>query len=543
MSGPNLGTAYVQIVPTAKGISGSISQIMAPEAKAAGTATGATINKFAAKALLAGAVGAAFIKVIKGALDEGGKLQQSYFGGLDTIYGEAAEGAREYAREAAKAGISMNEYSEQAVSFGAALRQAFAGDTKKAAEAAEAANTAILDMADNAAKMGTSMESIQNAYQGFAKQNYTMLDNLKLGYGGTKKEMERLLADAEKITGVKYDISNLGDVYEAIHVIQDELGIAGVAAAEAEGTFTGSFRSMQAAAKNFLGSLAIGEDVTESLKIMLISANTFVLKNFLPMLGTVIKALPGAVVALIKQGVPMVLSGINSVIASILASVRAKADSKSSETISAWLSNTLPKMLAAAAKLIGKFAAELIINIPKIVAALGRIGAEIVKGLGSALYGKISAAAAGIRDRFWKPINEIAEKFNKFVAKIKSYFPISIGKIFSNVKLPHFKITGKFSLTPPQTPKLSVDWYAKGGIIDGATILGGIGVGEAGPEAILPLDPFWDKMDKIAKSMQSGDITINVYASPGMDVKQLAVEVEKRLISQQKQRNMAYGGI
>ena len=537
MSGPSLGTAYVQIVPTAKGISGSISQIMAPEAKKAGTETGATINKFAAKALLAGAVGAAFIKVIKGALDEGGKLQQSYFGGLDTIYGEAAEGARNYAREAAKAGISMNEYSEQAVSFGAALRQAFEGDTKKAAEAA---NTAILDMADNSAKMGTSLESIQNAYQGFAKQNYTMLDNLKLGYGGTKKEMERLLADAEKISGVKYDISNLGDVYEAIHVIHGELSIAGVAAAEAEGTFTGSFRSMQAAAKNFLGSLAIGEDVTESLKIMLVSANTFVLKNFLPMLGTVLKALPGAVIAFIKQGVPMVLSGINSVIASILASVRAKADSMSSETISAWLSNTLPKLLAAAAKLIAKFAAELIINLPKIIAALGRIGTEIVKGLGSALWGKVSAAAAGIRDRFWKPINEIAEKFNKFVAKIKSYFPISIGKIFSNVKLPHFKIAGKFSLTPPQTPKLSVEWYAKGGIFDGATVLGGIGVGEAGPEAILPLEPFWDRMDKMAQNMQGGN-TYNFYID-GSDKnpKEIADEVKRMLIKEVNQRRLAW---
>lgn len=172
MAGPSLGTAYVQIVPTAKGIQGSVKNLLEPEAKAAGVSTGTTINKFAAKALLAGAVGAALIKVIKGALDEGGKLQQSYFGGLDTLYGEAADAARAYARDAAKAGISMNEYSEQAVSFGAALKRSYGGDVKAAAQAA---NTAILDMADNSAKMGTSLESITNAYQGFAKQNYTML--------------------------------------------------------------------------------------------------------------------------------------------------------------------------------------------------------------------------------------------------------------------------------------------------------------------------------------------------------------------------------
>ena len=174
-------------------------------------------------------VAAGIDTVLKSAIEEGGKLQQS-FGGLDTIYGEASSAAKEYAVQAAAAGISANDYAEQAVSFGASLKQAFGGDTTKAVEAA---NTAIMDMTDNAAKMGTPIESIQNAYSGFAKQNYTMLDNLKLGYGGTKSEMERLLADAEKLTGVHYDISNLGDVYDAIHAIQGDLGLTGVAAQEA----------------------------------------------------------------------------------------------------------------------------------------------------------------------------------------------------------------------------------------------------------------------------------------------------------------------
>lgn len=172
MPGTNLGTAYVQIVPSAKGISGSISNVLSPEAKAAGTSTGVSISSFAKKAIIAGAIGTALVTVVKGALAEGGKLQQSYFGGLDTLYGDAADSARSYAKEAAKAGISMNSYSEQAVSFGAALKRSFGGDVQKAADSA---NMAILDMADNSAKMGTSLESIQFAYQGFAKQNYTML--------------------------------------------------------------------------------------------------------------------------------------------------------------------------------------------------------------------------------------------------------------------------------------------------------------------------------------------------------------------------------
>ena len=216
MAGTSLGSAYVQIIPSAEGIKGSIQNVLEPEAAVAGKSAGTGIARFVKKALAGAAIG----KVLKDALSEGGNLQQSYIGGLETLYGDAADMAREYAKEAAAYGISMNNYSEQAVSFGAALKNAYGGDTLKAAEAA---NMAIQDMADNSAKMGTDINSVSQAYGGFAKQNYTMLDNLKLGYGGTKTEMERLLADAQELSGVEYDINNLGDVYNAIHVIQGEL--------------------------------------------------------------------------------------------------------------------------------------------------------------------------------------------------------------------------------------------------------------------------------------------------------------------------------
>ena len=282
-AGTSLGTAYVQIVPTAQGIAGSIKGLLEAPSEEAGNSAGSKIGKFVKKALVAAGVGAAFVKVVKGAMDEGAKLQQSYLGGLDTLYGEAADAARDYAKQAAAAGISMNTYSEQAVSFGAALKNAYGGDVKKAAEAA---NTAILDMADNSAKMGTDIQSVQMAYQGFARGQYQLLDNLKLGYGGTRGEMERLLKDAEEFSGVHYDIDNLGDVYEAIHVIQGELGLTGVAAAEASETFSGSFNAMKASAQNFLGSLALGEGVQESLNQLMTSASTFFFGNFLPMLAT-----------------------------------------------------------------------------------------------------------------------------------------------------------------------------------------------------------------------------------------------------------------
>lgn len=169
-----LGQAYVQIVPKAEGIKGAISSQLGGEASTAGASAGKTLASKIKGALVAAGIGVAVGKLIKGAVAEGGKLQQSY-GGLETIYGKASGAAKQYAEQAYKAGISANDYAEQAVSFGASLKQAFGGDTTKAVEAA---NTAIMDMTDNAAKMGTPIENIQNAYQGFAKQNYTMLDNL-----------------------------------------------------------------------------------------------------------------------------------------------------------------------------------------------------------------------------------------------------------------------------------------------------------------------------------------------------------------------------
>ena len=188
------------------------------------------------------------------AINAYGNIQQS-FGGLDTIYKESSSNAKEYASQAQKMGISMNTYAEQAVSMGAALKQSLGGDVQAAAQKA---NLAISDMADNSAKMGTSIDSLQNAYQGFAKGNYTMLDNLKLGFGGTKEEMERLLktaGDLPEAMGRKFDISNYADIVDAIHLVQENMGVAGVAAAEAQTTIQGSMNAAKAAFENLLAAM------------------------------------------------------------------------------------------------------------------------------------------------------------------------------------------------------------------------------------------------------------------------------------------------
>ena len=562
MAGTTLGTAYVQIVPSAEGIKGSITNVLGGEAETAGTAVGTKIGGFAKKALaMAGvAAGVALVAGIKGAIDEGAKLQQSYLGGLDTLYGDAADQARQFAREASKFGVSMNDYSEQAVSFGAALKAAYGGDTTKAVKAA---NTAIMDMADNAAKMGTPLESIQNAYQGFAKQNYTMLDNLKLGYGGTKQEMERLLKDAQKFSGIKYDINNLGDVYEAIHVIQGELNLTGVAAEEASETFSGSFGAMKAAAQNVLGSLALGENIQPALTELLKSVDTFVFKNLIPMIGTIIKGLPQVIVTFIQQGIPTLLSRISTLVANLAASLTSKANTITADKVKVWAQTTIPKLLKSAGELIGKFASGLVTNLPKIIIAVGKIGLEIVKGLGSAIWPKIKEAANGIKERFLAPIrairdtisgvvNSIKEKFlapinalkdrvKSIIDKIKGFFKFTVSK--PHIPTPHFSVSPPGwklgDLLKGSLPKLGISWYAKGGIATSPVI----GVGEAGPEAILPLDPFWKKMDKIVENTQGGDITINVYATPGMDINALAEAVERKMTQMQKRRAIAWGTI
>lgn len=298
-----LGKAYVQIIPSAKGISGMIQKEMGGEVASAGVSAGESLGSKMMGAV-SGVIAAAGIgQAIGASITEGAALQQS-LGGVETLFKDSADKVKGFANEAYKTtGLSANAYMENVTGFSASLLQSLGGDTDKAAETA---NMAMIDMSDNANKMGTSMESIQLAYQGFAKQNYTMLDNLKLGYGGTKQEMQRLLSDAEKLTGVKYDMNNLSDVYSAIHAIQENLDITGTTAREAATTFTGSFESMKAAAQNVLGKLSLGEDIQPALQALMETTSTFLFGNLIPMIGNILKQIPN----LIFGGIKGVFSGI-----------------------------------------------------------------------------------------------------------------------------------------------------------------------------------------------------------------------------------------
>ena len=356
-----LGKAYVQIMPSAKGISKEITKTLDPEMKTAGKSAGSSIVSSIKKVIVAAGIG----KVIATAVKEGGALQQS-LGGVETLFKDHADRVKKYASEAYKtAGVSANEYMENVTSFSAALIRSLGGDTEKAAEIA---NMAMIDMADNMNKMGTPLRDIQNAYQGFAKQNYTMLDNLKLGYGGTKKEMKRLLADAQKLTGVKYDINNLADVYEAIHVIQKELGITGTTAKEATETLSGSFGALKAAFTDTLGAIALGEDIGPMLQNLSSTLITF-LKNLLPMVSSTIIQIPQVIVSVLREAGPSFIQSGMQAISDLLTG----------------LGQALPQLIPAAIDAILTLVSTFVNNLPMLIQS----GINLMTGLAEGLINAI----------------------------------------------------------------------------------------------------------------------------------------------------------
>ena len=289
---------------------------------------------------------------------------------METLFKDSADTIQTYADNAYKtAGLSANEYMETVTSFSASLLQSLDGDTEKAAAAAD---LAITDMADNANKMGTAMESIQNAYQGFAKQNYTMLDNLKLGYGGTKEEMQRLLADAEKLSGVKYDLSSYADIVEAIHVIQTEMGITGTTAKEASTTIQGSVASMKAAWANLMVGMA---DDTQNFDMLLsnfIESIGTVADNLLPRIGIVIEGMGKLVAGLapeIASALPtltnellpnLVELGVQS-ISALVQGIQENGDSLAAGALS--IVGTLAEGIAELLPMVADTAASLVVSL------------------------------------------------------------------------------------------------------------------------------------------------------------------------------------
>lgn len=315
--GTELGKAYVQIIPSAKGISGKIKEALgdapAQTGESAGQSLGSRLVSTFKKVIAAAGIGAAISK----AVTEGAALEQS-IGGVETLFKDSADTIKQYAAVAYKtAGVSANDYMEQVTSFSATLLQGLGGDT---AAAAKYANQAIIQMSDNANKMGTDMSAIQYAYQGFAKDNYTMLDNLKLGYGGTQAEMARLindsgvLGDSVKVTADTVKDVPFNSIIDAIQVIQDNLGLTGTTAKEAATTISGSMASVKASFSNVLAGLTLGQDIQPALNGLADTVTTFFVDNLLPAVWNILSSLPGALTTFAQGLGPQLIGGlINSI--------------------------------------------------------------------------------------------------------------------------------------------------------------------------------------------------------------------------------------
>lgn len=354
-----------------------------------------TAGKVAVAGVAAGAtaIGALGTKAVAAYAD-----YEQLVGGVETLFKDSQDQVMDYANNAYKtAGLSANEYMETVTSFSAALLQSLDGDTSAAADKA---NLAITDMSDNANKMGTDMTSIQNAYQGFAKSNYTMLDNLKLGYGGTQAEMERLLADAEKISGIKYDISSYADIVDAIHVVQTEMGITGTTAEEAASTIQGSFGMMKSAWQNLVTGMAdpdqdLGVLVGNFTDSVVIAGNNLIprIQELLPriveattsLIGTVSEQLPailGTVLPSLVEGATNLVTGLMAALPSVL-SVLADVAPTVINTLVPALIELLPQITQTGIDVIVSLAQGIADALPQLIPAATDAIIEIVEVLTS----------------------------------------------------------------------------------------------------------------------------------------------------------------
>ena len=503
MAGTELAKAYVQIIPTTKGIKSEIGKELGEEVENAGDEAGKKGGENAgvsfAKKMLKIVAAAEIGKKVVGAA-----LEQS-IGGIETLFKESSDTMIQYANNAFRTcGLSANDYMETTTSFAASMLSSVGGDTAKAAELS---NNALIAMSDNANKMGTNMQDIQNAYQGFAKQNYTMLDNLKLGYGGTKEEMQRLLSDANKLNKQQgiitdYSIDSFADITEAIQVVQDNLGITGTTALEAASTLSGSFGTMQAAWTNFIAKLSVGnqDQVNQAMMDLASSASTFLFQNLIPAIGRIITQLPSAIGTFITTAIPLLIENGKQIISNIIQGWQ-ENKGRWKDTVNnfldnaiEWIETSLPQilaegiasveefiagwgqgdghMMATVGELIGKILTVIIKAVPQILAA----GVLIVGKLAVGFIQNIPYFLTQIGTLLGQMISTIASNFPKLVSsggsmllKIIAGFINGITNIPSAVKKAVDSFKSNFR---------DVDWGELGtniikGIVNGIT--GGIG--------------------------------------------------------------------
>lgn len=536
--GATLGKAYIQIIPSMEGTGSKISAFLNGEGVKAGNEAGEASGKSMMQSLKSTAVKLvstlAIGATIKKAFDIGADLEQQ-IGGVETLFAESSAIIRKYADDAYRtAGVSANEYMKNVTSFSASLLQGLGGDTAKAAEYA---NTAMVDMSDNANKFGTDIGAIQNAYQGFSKQNYTMLDNLKLGYGGTKEEMQRLIKDAAAVSdSVDAESLSFDNIVQAIHVTQEQMGIMGTTNKEASTTFSGSLGAMKASWDNFLAGLMMngkdGVDMNTYLQPLVDSIGTFVFNNLIPAVGRFVAAVFEAVPGLLEIGLNSISESISEAFDGIIDAETVKIAIESIAGAFAAFAATeaviaLPGLIDAISAAITGLSLNpvslAIAAIAGIIIALTQLWNSneqfrdfvtstwnAIMSFLSNLWASISSTAvstwngikntatsvwAGIESAIETPLNKAKNIVKSVIDAIKGFFNFNIS--WPHIPMPHFSINPKGwgigDLLKGSIPSLGIDWYAKAmgepRILDGAQIFGSmngklLGGGETGQEVL-----------------------------------------------------------
>lgn len=520
--------------------------------------------------------GAAFIDLGKQSI-QGFAEQQQLIGGVDTLFKESSAQVQRYANEAYKtAGLSANQYMETVTSFSASLLQSLGGDTKAAAEKAD---QAIADMSDNANKMGTDMQSIQNAYQGFAKANYTMLDNLKLGYGGTKEEMQRLLTDAEKLSGVKYDLSSYADIVDAIHVVQTEMGITGTTAAEAATTIEGSANAMKSAWSNLIAGMSnenldlgkLVQNVIDSVKSFannLIPRLQIILPRFVQVLTQLISNMIPYVAPALELLLPPLIEGLGGLVSGIVQALPAAVDAISAviPMLVQQLTILLPQIVSAGVSIIASLAEGIGDNLPALIPAAVDAIIEVASGL-VANVDKINIAArqliGGLTQGLIEAIPHLVYRLPEIIRAITSGLlkgMASIGMVGQQLVEGLFNgianaaswlyekikgwagdvldwIKGFFGIHSPS--KVFADEVGKF-IPPGITL----GVEQAMPKAMRDMGAQLSALSAIpmpsSTTTNLGGVTIVVYGAQGQDVSELADIVMARMQSAVERREAVF---
>ena len=524
MAGTSLGTAYVQIVPKADGISGAISNVLGGEATTAGTKAGRLFSggfagKVAKGAAVAGAALAGGIALGTAALKKGIQETAAYGDSVDKMSQKIGFSTDEYQKwdyvmqlagtDMSKMAPVMKTLSNQAASNSAAFQELGISEE-------EVANMSPEQLFSTTISKLSEMEN---------QTERTALASKLLGRGAT--ELGPLMNQGSAA------IEEQMAVAERYGMIMPEAAVKASAAFQdsvttMQMTMTGLKNRMMAEflpsvtqitdglGKMFAGDMSGADDVAAGIQGI---ANKIV--EMAPVVWEAAKRVGGQLIQGFMDKAPELSQNAGVLIGKLITSLIEK----------------LPTILATGAQLILGLAKGLIQSLPSIISAVGRIGTQIISGLGSKIWGRVKAAAQGIKERFMQPIESLKEKIKGIVEKIKGFFNFNIPT--PHVPLPHFTISPagwKLSdLLKGVKPSLSVSWYAKGGIVDGATL---IGAGEKGPEAIVPLDSFWKKLEQTAGA--GDNITINVYANEGMDVNAVASAVEQRLIQMQRRRTMAW---